>query len=113
MWEDNFDKFWILEIEIHLVGRNGVVCRVPAFQSDGPGSIAGGVGDLIFILELWVHSCVVSGDGPGIFLITDSGRPTLVYLPSVLVRNLLLPLQAFHIWVISPGGVSPILGEDK
>ena len=80
--------------------RRGMVGRVPAFQPDGPGSIPGGVrnfkicpgiGCVSFVCVL---SCVVFGRGPGIVLTTHSGRPGLVYLSSVLVQRLLLPLQA-------------------
>ena len=64
---------------------------------------------LISILGLSV-SCVVSSGGPGIVLITHSGRPALEYLSSVLVHSLLFPLQvsnpeAFGVQV--PVGVSP------
>ena len=41
-----------------------------------------------------VMSSVVSGDGHDIVLSTHSWRPALVYLSSVLVHSLLLPLQA-------------------
>ena len=49
-------------------------------------------------------------------LTTYSGRPALVYLSSVLVQRLVLPLhasnpRAFGLQV--PGGVSPRLGEVK
>ena len=47
---------------------------------------------------LCVLSCVVSGGGPDIVLTTRSARPALVYLSSVLVHNLLLPLQASDTW---------------
>ena len=40
-----------------------------------------------------VLSCVVSGGGSGIVLATNSGRPALVFLFSVLVHSLLLSLQ--------------------
>ena len=39
-------------------------------------------------------SCVLCGGGPDIVLTTHSGRPAFVYLSSVLVHSLLLPLQA-------------------
>ena len=53
-------------------------------------------GILIPILGLVVSfvcvlSCAVSGGGPDIVLTTHSGRPTLVYLSSVLVHRQLLP----------------------
>ena len=49
-------------------------------------------------------------------LTTHSGRPALVYLSNVLVRRLLLPLQASDPWIIrvvSPRGASLRLGEGK
>ena len=57
---------------------------------------------------------VVFGGGPNIVLTTYSGRPALVYLSSVLVQRMLLPLHAsdsrtFGLYV--PGGVSPRLGR--
>ena len=57
----------------------------------GPGLIPGGVGCVSFVCVL---SYVVFGGGPDIVLTTHSGRPALVYLSSVLVQRLLLPLQA-------------------
>ena len=77
-----------------------MVGRVPAFQTGGPGLIPGrvrnfnlcsGIGCVSFLCIL---SCVVFGGGPDIVLTTHSGRPALVYLSSVLVQRLLLPLQA-------------------
>ena len=50
-----------------------------------------GTGHVSFVCVL---SCVVSGGGHVIVLTTHSGRPALVYLSSVLVHSLLLPLQA-------------------
>ena len=41
-----------------------------------------------------ILTCVVSGGGPDIVLITHSGRPDLVFLSSVLVHSVLLVLQA-------------------
>ena len=41
-------------------------------------------------------SCVVSGSGPDIVLTTHSGRAALVYLSSVLVHRLLLPLYIYN-----------------
>ena len=78
------------------IRRRGVVGRVPAFQPSGPGSIPG---ILISVLGLGVSfvcvlSCVVFGGGPDIVLTTHSVRPALVYLSSVLVQGLLVPLQA-------------------
>ena len=59
-----------------------------------------GSGILILILGLGVCPlCSVLcclGGGPDIVLTTHSGRPALVYLPSVLVQRLLLPLQASY-----------------
>ena len=49
---------------------------------------------LVFLSFVWVLFCVVSGGGPGILLIIDSGRPVLVLLSSVLIRSLWLLLQA-------------------
>ena len=77
-----------------------MVGRVPAFQPGGPGSISGGVRNFSFypgtgcVLFVCILFCVVSGGGPDIVLITHPGRPALVYLSSVLVHSLLLPLQA-------------------
>ena len=85
-----------------MIRRRGVDGRVPAFQ---PGAAArvrfpgrGGSGMLISVLGLGV-SCVfcpvfVFGGGPDIVLTTHSGRTALVYLSSVLIQSLLLPLQA-------------------
>ena len=71
-----------------------MVGRVRAFQPGGPGSIPGGVRNVNSYLGIGCVSfaCVVSGDGPDIVL-TRSGRPALMYLSSVLVHSLLLPLQ--------------------
>ena len=75
-----------------------MVGRVSAFQTGGPGSIPSGVRNFNFYLGtgcvLYVQSCVFSGGGHDIVLSTLSRRLTLVYLPSVLVHSLLLPLQA-------------------
>ena len=65
---------------------------------------------------VWVLSCAVSGGGPDIVLTIHSWRPALVYLSSVLVHRLLLPLQAsdsreFGVYVT--GSVSPRLEEGK
>ena len=82
------------------IRRRGVVGRVPAFQPGGPGSIPGGVRNFNFCTWIGCVSfvCVlpraVSCEGPDIVLATHSGRPALVYLSSVLVKRLLLPLQA-------------------
>ena len=59
---------------------------------------------------------VDSAGGHYIVLTTHSGWPALVYLSSVLVQRMLLPLQAsdpraFGLYV--PGVVSPRLGEGK
>ena len=83
-----------------LIRRRGVVGRVAAFQPDGPCSIPGGISNFNFYPEIGcvsfvcVLSCVVFGGGPDTVLTTHSGRPALVYLSSVLVHRLLLPLQA-------------------
>ena len=75
-----------------------MVGRVPAFQPGGPASISGAVKNLIFFLGLGcvlcVLSCDVSRGGPDSVLTTHSGSPDLVYLSSILVQRLLLPLQA-------------------
>ena len=105
-----------------MIRRRGVIGSVPAFQPGSPGSIPGGVrnfnlcpgiGCVSFVCVL---SCVVIGGGPDIVLTTHSGRPALVYLSSVLVKILLLSLQAsdpraFGLKV--PGDVSPRLGKGK
>ena len=82
-----------------FIRRRVAVGRVPAFQPGGPGSIPGGVRNFNFrpwdwVCVLCVLSFVVSGGGPDIVLTTHSGRPALVYLSSVLIQRLLLPLQA-------------------
>ena len=76
-----------------------MVGRVPAFQPGGPGSIPSGVRNFNFrpgigCVSFVFMSCVVFGGGPDIVLTTHSGRLALVYLSSVLVQRLLLPLQA-------------------
>ena len=87
-------------IEFMIIRRRGVVGRVSAFQPGCPGSIPGGVRNFNFcpgigcVSFVCVLSCVVFGGGPDIVLTTHSGRPALVYLSSVLVQRLLLPLQA-------------------
>ena len=48
---------------------------------------------VIGCVSFFVLSCVVFGGGPDV-LTTHSCRPALVYLSSVLVQRLLLPLQA-------------------
>ena len=56
-----------------------------------------GSGILISVLGLdvsFVFCQVISGEGPDTVLTTHSGRHALVYLSSVLVQRLLLPLQA-------------------
>ena len=58
--------------------------------------IPAGSGILISILEVLFMSRVVSGGEPDIVLYIDPGSPALVYLSSVLVHSLLLPLQASH-----------------
>ena len=58
---------------------------------------------------LCVLSCVTSSSGPDILLITGSWRPALVYLSSVLVHSLWLPLQEFELKVSE--GVSPKHGR--
>ena len=58
-------------------------------------------------------SCVVSGGAPDIVLATHSGRPTFVYLSSVLVHSLLVSLQASDREVVSSGGCKSYIGEDK
>ena len=72
-----------------------------------------GIGCVSFVCVL---SCVVFGGGTDIVLSTHSGRPALVYLSSVLVQRLLLPLQASDpraFGLLVPGGVSPRLEEGK
>ena len=90
-------KFWLEEFD--CIRRRRVVGRVPAFQPDGPGSIPGGVRNFNFcpaigyVSIVCVLPCVVFGGGPDIVLTTHSGRPPpLVYLSSVLVQRMLLPL---------------------
>ena len=71
----------------------------PCLPTRLPGSIPGGSEILISNLELGVPfvcvlSSVVSGGGPDIVLTTQSRTPALSYMSSVLVHNLLFPLQA-------------------
>ena len=84
--------------------RRGVVGRVTAFQPGGPGSVPDwvrnfnfcpGIGCVSFVCVL---SCVAFDGVPDIVLTSHSGRPALVYLSSVLVQRLLLPLQASDPW---------------
>ena len=90
---------------LYFVRHHGAVGRVPAFQPGDPDSILGGVRNINFfpgtgsMSFVCVLTCVVSGDGPDIVLTTHSAKPTLVYLSSVLVHSLLLPLQASDSWV--------------
>ena len=81
-----------------MIRRLGVVDRVPAFHLGHHGFDSGGVGNLNFYLGTGclsfacVLSCVVSGGGSDIVLITHAAA--LVLLSSVLVHSLLFPLQA-------------------
>ena len=85
--------------KLMYIRRHGVVGRVSAFQPGGSGSIPGGVRNfnshpgIGCVSFVYILSCAVSG-GPGIVLTTHSGRPTLMYMSSVLVHRQLLPLQA-------------------
>ena len=45
------------------------------------------------VSSVGVLSCVVSDGGTDILLITDSGRPVIVLLSSVLVDGLCVPIQ--------------------
>ena len=78
---------------IVLIGRCGVVGKVPSFQPSFdfrfPGGVRNfnsypGIGCVSFVCVL---SWAVSGRGPDIVLNTHSGRPALVYLSSVLVHR--------------------------
>ena len=77
-----------------------MVSKVPAFSSGSTGSIPGGVRNFNlnpgtgYVTIVCVISSVVYGGDPDIVLTTHSGRPVLVYLSSVLIHSLLLPLQA-------------------
>ena len=80
------------------MSRRGVVCRVPVFQPGARLRFKAGSEILTYILGLWdcvcvlcVLSCIASGGDPGIVLTTHSGRPSLLYLSSVLVNSLLSP----------------------
>ena len=120
-----FDKLFLSLIankNWSLIRHHSVVSRVPAFQPGGPGLIPSGVMNFNFcpgigcVSFVCILSCVVFGRDPDIVLTTYSGRPALVYLSSILLHRLLLPLQAsdpraFGLQV--PGGVSPRLGEGK
>ena len=91
----------ISKSETIIIRRRGVVGRVPAFQPGGPGLIPGGVRNFNFcpgigcVSFVCVISCVVFGGSPDIVLTAHAGRPALVYLSSVLVQRMWLPLQAF------------------
>ena len=86
--------------EIRSIRRRGVVGRVPAFQPGALCSIPGGVMNFNFrpgigcVSFVCILSCVVSGKDPDIVMTTHSGRPAFVYMYSILVQRLLLPLQA-------------------
>ena len=96
-------------MNIDTIRRRGVVGSVPAFQPGGPGSIRGGVRNfnscpgIGCVSFACVLSCAVFCGGPDIMLTTHSGRPALVYLSSVLVQRLLLPLKASDP-LVSPWG---------
>ena len=101
----NLDKYYIrgsfnVLLISYFVCRRGVIGGIPAIRPGGPGSIPGGVRNFNFypgtrcVSFVCVLSSIVSGGGPDIVLTTHSGRPVLVYLSSVLVHSLLLPLQA-------------------
>ena len=83
---------------IYKICRPGLVSRVLALKPGGPGSIPGRVRNFNlswdWVWVLCVMFCVVFGGGPDIVLTSHSGRSALVYLSSVLVQRLLLPLQA-------------------
>ena len=66
---------------------------VPAFQPGGPVSIPGGVRNFNFCPGIECVSFIVFGGGPDIVPTTYSGRPALVYLSSVPVQSLFLPLE--------------------
>ena len=93
------EPFFLRWCILYYIHRHGMVGRVPAFQPGSLGSIPGWVRNFNFcpgivcVSFVYVLSCVVSGSGPDIVLTTHSGRPALVYLCSVLVQRLLLPLQ--------------------
>ena len=79
--------------------RRCVVVEVPVFQLGGSVD-SRQIKDFNFYPEIGcvsfvcVLSCVVSGGGPDILQTSDSGGPVLVYLYSVLVHILWLPM--FH-----------------
>ena len=94
-------EIYILKCIKKLIIRpRGVFDKVAALEPGGPGSIPGGVRNFNFcpgigrVSFVCVLSYVVSGGSPDIVPTTHSGRPTLVYLSSVLVQRLLLPLHA-------------------
>ena len=84
----------------NILRRRDVAGTVPAFQPGGPGSTPGGARNFNFYPAIGcssfvcVLSCVVFGGGPDIVPTTHSGRSALLYLSSVLVKRLLLPLHA-------------------
>ena len=70
------------------------ICSLPVAVAPVPFQAGSGI--LISVLGLGVCPlsvfCVAFGGDPDILLTTHSGRPALVYLSSVLVQRLLLPL---------------------
>ena len=97
-----------------------LVGRTSAFQPEGPCSFLGMVWDFNLcpgtecVPIVCVLSCVVSGDDPDILLPTDSERLALLYLSTVLVHSMWLPLQASDprsivTYCKSRGGVCPTL----
>ena len=84
----------------HYVRRRGMVGRVPAFERSGPSSVLDRVRNFNLsprtacVSLICVLSCVVSSEGSDILLTTDSGSPALVFLSSVHIPSLWLPLQS-------------------
>ena len=87
IFESSVAEAWSVE---SLPSNPAARVRFPA----GSGNLISILGLGVCVSFVYVLSCVVFGGGPDIVLTTHSGRPALVYLSSVLVKKLLLPLQA-------------------
>ena len=98
----------------HVVRRSDVISRVLTFQRGGPETISGGVRDINLFPGIgcvsFVFCSVFVYDGDlGILMNTDSGRPALLLLSSVLTQSYWLLLQTSDptgIWIKSPWGIS-------
>ena len=73
-----------------IIRRRGVVGRVLPSNPAGSGILISVLGLGVCPLSVF---CIISGGGPVIVLTTHSEIHALVYLSSVLVNSLLLPLE--------------------